>query len=152
MVNFTDALNTKVGDVERPPLLPIGEYTAKVAKVPTMDTIAQDRFDVCDFTLQITGVVEADEDDITEFGNVVGQNVRHRFMFNKEDETNFQRSLFNLRRFLEEHLKCCKDKDDLKVALNNSVGADCTIQVRHRPDPQDAEIKYVEVARTAPIE
>lgn len=156
-INFTDALNKKVGDLERPPLVPIGLYLTTVQKVPTMDTIAQDRFDVVDFPLVVAAPVEVDEDELKDFrdstgGDVIGQPVRLRFMFNKEDEVAFKRALFNLRRFLEEHLKCASSDVELKVALNNSVNGQCHTQIGHRPDPNDSEVQYIDVRRTLPVE
>ncbi len=151
-MNFADVLTTKISDVERPPLLPIGTYRARVSKVPSMDSIADGRFDVCDFTLQLQEAVEVDEDELAPFGDLTKQTVQHRFMFNTEDEANFKRTLFNLRRFLEEHLGCASDGDELKVALNNSVNSECLIDISHRPDQNDPEVKYVQVRRTAPVE
>lgn len=151
-MDFKDALSTKLGDVERPPILPIGLYLCTVTKVPDMGTAGQDKYDTVDFNFAVTQAIEVDEDDLADFGNVVGQTIRHRFMFNKEDEVNFARSLFNIRRFLEDHLKCAKPKDELKKALNDCVNHSCYIQVRHRPDPNDSEITYTDVARTLPVE
>lgn len=151
-MNFADALNQKIGDVERPPLLPMGTYRARVTKVPAMDTISDGAWDVLDFTLQIVEAVEVDEDELGVFDDITSQTIRHRFMFNTQDNVAFQRTLFGLRRFLEEHLGCASDDDELKMALNNSVGSECLIDVRHRPDKNDPEVKYVEVGRTAPVE
>lgn len=152
-MDFKDALTTKIGDMERPPVLPIGLYLCAVSKVPELGTAGQDKYDTVDFTLAIKQPIEVDKDDLKDYGgNVVGQTIRHRFMFNKEDEVNFARSLFNIRRFLEEHLKCATTKTELKKALNDSVNHSCYVQVRHRPDPTDAEITYTDVARTLPVE
>ncbi len=151
-MDFKDALSTKIGEMERPPVIPIGLYLGTVKKVPDMGTAGQDKYDTVDFTLAITQAIEVDEDDLAEYGNVVGQTIRHRFMFDKEDEMKFARSLFNIRRFLEEHLQCAKPKDELKKALNDCVNHSCYVQIRHRPDPVDPEVTYTDVARTLPTE
>lgn len=151
-INFSEVLNKKIDAVERPPLIPIGLYRARVSKIPAQDTISDGRFDVVDFTLQLLEPVEVDEDELAAFGPITSQTVLHRFMFNTEDQNAFDRSLFNLRRFLEDHLRVTDGSDDIKSALDNSVNSECLVQVAHRPDPNDAEIKYVQVRRTAPVE
>lgn len=154
MVNFTDHLDKKGSEIERPPIIPIGHYIAKVTKQPEFNKVGSpgNEFDTCDFVMQITCVVEADDDEIAEYGDVTKATVRHRFMFDKQDETRQQRSLFNLKRFLEDHLGCMTEKESIKVGLANAVGAECTITISHRPDPNDPEIKYDQVGRTAAVE
>lgn len=151
MVNFNDVLDTDTSTVERPPLLPIGTYRVAVSKVPVMDTIAQDAFDVVDFPMSVKEAMEdVDQDDLAAYGNYQNAPLRHRFMFDKEDETKFARSEYNLKRFLTEHLNL--PDGPFKELLSNSVGQECLVQVRWRADKNDPEIQYVEVARTAPLE
>jgi len=153
-LNFSDALNTKTSEIERPPLLPIGHYIAIVEKMPSFDTIADGRFDVVDFILKIQSAGDdIDPDDIEEYGDVTAARVRHRFLFNKEEQANFNQTLYNLKRFLQEHLLIdMNDDTPLKESLNNALNQQCLIAIKWRADRNDAEIQYAEVARTAPVE
>lgn len=155
MVNFADALNTKTGSIERPPLIPVGTYTAIVAKPPSMETISDGKWDVLDFQLRL----QAPQDDVdmealAEYGGLGPQSVlRHRFMFSKDDEAAFKRTLFNLKRFLEDHLKIeGNDETPLKQMIDGAVNMQCLVYVKWRADKNDTELFYNEVGKTAPIE
>lgn len=154
-MNFQEALNTRAEEIERPALIPVGLYKATVIKVPTMDTIADGRFDVCDFILRLTEPVEGvDEDELRAYGGLTqGSIIRHRFLFNKEDDANFKRTLFHLKTFLRDHLQVdFPDSMPLKQALNESVNSQCIVLIRNRPDKNNADNVYSEVGKTAPIQ
>ena len=155
-VNFTDALQVKGGDIERPALLPVGTYRAVVDKIPAFDVIGDGKWDTVDFPMK---VVEAGEDVDAEalaaFGPLTNVRLRRRFMFSKaeEDSTSNDQSMFNLRRFLEDHLLIDGfQKKTLKQSLADAVGQQCLIYVRWRADKNDAEIQYAEIGKTLPLE
>jgi len=154
MVNFAEALNTKAGDIERPPLVPVGHYRVLSEKVPALDSVADGKYDIVDFQLKVLEALEdVDADELAEFGSIADARLRRRFMFDTEDESNFKRSLYNLKRFLLEHLQVDgNDKTDLKELLNNSINQECIAQVRWTTDKRDGETQYAEVGRTAPVE
>jgi len=158
-LNFADALNTKVGDIERPPILPVGTYLCTVSKIPSMDTVGQGLWDTVDFNFNIIAPQDdVDQEALDEFAAKAGtvtshRGLRQRFMFNKSDEGEFARSLFNLRRFLSDSLLIDKvDKIPLKQALDNSVNAQCYVTVKWRQDKNDADVQYAEVGRTAAVD
>lgn len=156
MVNFNDIADTKIDDIERPPLVPIGSYICVVEKTPAQDNVGQGRFDTVDFILKVIQASEdVDLDDIKEFekkgGSISEVRLRHRFMFNTEDEGAAKRSLYNLKRFLEDHLKV-EGAASIREALATSVGHQCMVEVKWRPDQNDPEVQYPEVKRTAPVE
>jgi hypothetical protein len=155
MVNFADALNTKTGSIERPPLIPVGTYTAIVSKPPSMETISDGKWDVLDFQLRLQQPQEdVDQEALGEYGGLGPQSVlRHRFMFSKDDEAAFKRTLFNLKRFLQDHLKIDGNDDTpLKQMIDGSVNMQCLVYVKWRADKNDTELFYNEVGKTAPIE
>lgn len=154
VMNFQDAAKMKTSEIERPPLVPMGTYRAVVKKVPATETIADGRFDTCDFVLGLVEAVEVDEAELKAYGGLTANTVmRHRFMFNKEDQALFDRSLYNLKRFLLDHLKVDAAEDDpLVQTLNASVNTQCLVFVGHRADKNDAEIMYSEIKKTAPLE
>ena len=157
-MRFSDALDRKGEEIERPPLVPIGTYLWTVKSMPETDSIADGRFDVVDFKLGcIAPQEDVDPDALAEYaakaGNIAGMTRRHRFLFNTEDEGAFNRTLFNLKRFMKEHLQI-EEMDDisLKEALALAVNRQCLASVKWRPDPRDPEIMYDEIDRTAPAE
>lgn len=153
VMNFADALNVKSEEIERPPLMPVGTYRWIVEKIPSQDTIADGRYDVCDFTLKCMGAEDdVDEEDLAKFGDVTKVRRRLRFMFNKEDEAEFGRSLFRLKQFLTETLGIEEGNKSLKEMLNESVNMPLKADIRWRADKNDPEKQYDEIGRTAPIE
>lgn len=155
MVNFADALNTKAGSIERPPLIPVGTYVAVVSKVPSMETIGDGKWDVLDFQLRLQAPQDdVDAEDLAAYGGLGPQSVlRHRFMFSKDDEAAFKRTLFNLKRFLEDHLKVEADENTpLKQLIDQSVNHQCLAYVKWRADKNDPELFYNEIGKTAPAE
>ena len=109
MVDFRKILGTKVEDVKRPPLIPVGTYRARVAKPVSYDEISNGRFKVMDFQLQLVEpMADVDADALTEYGGLgKGSVLTHRFMFSTEEgpeaAANVERTVFNLKRFRRRH-------------------------------------------------
>lgn len=159
MVNFADALKVNVEDVERPPLPPQGHYTFRVSKQPTFGEVGSEEkgmYDTIDFRLQ---AVEAHEDvdaeDLETAGGVGAINLRHRFMFNQGDDPESQQrhaqSMFNLRRFLTDHLEIDAGDMSMAQAIDASIGHMCKANVQWRQNPNNAEEYFAEIGRTAPV-
>lgn len=152
-LNFRDIANKKLDDVERPPLPPVGTYLWQITKVPTIETLSGDKWDVVDFQLKaIAPTEDVDADAIAEFGSVNKIFTRHRFMFNKEDQAEFDRSLFNMRRFLEEHVKCATKDMSITEALNASVNQQVLASIVWKADKNDPELMHANIGRTAPVD
>ena len=152
-VNLMDALNQNIGDVERPPLPPQGNYIFKIEKVPDIREVGQGAYETVDFTCRgVEARDDVDADELAEFGPVINIQIRLSFMFNKEDENKFQSSLFRLRTFLENHVQCASESDSLKEALANSLNNVFMGEVQYRPDKNDKEVMYAEIRATAPVE
>ena len=153
-MKFSDALDRKLEDVKRPPNLPVGHYTWQVNKLPEIDSFDSSRTGTTfeRITFQMTCVEardDVDADDLNDFGNVQGALNRKSFLFSadEDDKAAFERSMFNLRRFLG-HLGV-DESLSVTEALSASVGAQCVGELTHRPDPSDPEIIYAEIGRTA---
>lgn len=156
-MRFQDALDKQGQEIERPPNMPVGTYRWMVSKHPVMDTIADGRFDVVDFQLKcIEPLDDVDADALDNYGTVQGKVMRHRFMFNTDpnEKAGFDRSLYNLKIFLREHLGLGEelDKMSIKEALAESVNREVLASVSWRPDRNDPEIVYDQIDRTAPVE
>lgn len=155
-MRFSDALDRKLEDIKRPPNLPVGHYVWQVQKHPDMDDIESSKtgmtYDRIVFQLScISASDDVDEDELADFGNVQGQVQRKTFMFptDEEEKASFERTMFNLRRFLG-HLGVDENLP-LSEALANSVGQQCLGELTHRPDPNDPEVVYAEVGKTAEL-
>ena len=153
-VNFQDALDTKIGDIERPPLVPQGTYTVAVAKVPTYTAVGKDdQYQCIDFVLKIIAATDdVDEEDLANYGDVTKSSVRKRDMFDTEDKNRFAQSMFSTRRFLQDHLGVeGNDDTPIKKLLADCVNHQCLATITWRPDNRDPEIMYLEVKGTAPV-
>lgn len=154
-LDFNSILDKKLDTIERPPLIPAGTYKAVVKKPASIETIADGKYDVLDFQMQLLEPAGDDVDpaDLTAYGGCGPHAItRRRFMFNKEDEAMFKRTEFDLRRFLEDHLKCATESMSLKEAINAAVNSTCLIVMKWRADKNDPEVMYSEISKTAPIE
>lgn len=153
-MRFTDALDRKMEEVKRPPNPPVGHYTWQVKKHPDSDSFESRNtgktFDRLTFQMScVAPSDDVDPDDLSEYGDVAGFITSKSFLFDNEDEQAFDRSMYNLKRFLE-HLGV-DESLSLSEALAAAVGAQCLGELKHRPDPNDAEIVYAELGRTAEL-
>lgn len=152
-LDLTQVLDKKIEDIERPPLVPACTYdVARVDKQPVLREVNDD-WEALDFLM---APVSADMDTISqeeldEFGDITKARVRHTFMFDKNDNAAFERTLFNVRRFLEDHLGIADGDTTLKEALNAAVGATCGMTIEHRQDKQNPELYHANVKATFPI-
>lgn len=155
-MRFSDALDRKLEEIKRPPNLPVGHYVWQISKHPEMDELDSQRtgttFDRVTFQLTcLSATDDVDQDDLAAYGNVQGATQRKTFLFTRDESEKaaFDRSMFNLRRFLG-HLGVDENLP-LSEALAASVGCQCLGELTHRPDPNDPEVIYAEVGRTAEL-
>lgn len=153
-MNFMEALDTKVEDIKRPPMLPLGHYRVAVNKIPTISASEDKKYDFVDFSLKfIEATDQVDQDELREFGGLGTSTIRnHRFLFNTEEKSAFDRTLYQIKRFLMDHLKVdVPPSAPLKEMLNAAVGAQCMVQIGRRTDKNDKEIIYEDIKGTAPL-
>lgn len=155
-MNFTEALNVKVSDIERPPLIPMGVYRAVVVKIPSLDQVGSDEegWDTIDFILRLLEPMqEVSEKELAEYGGLTDSSIiNYRFMFPRNDDAGFKRTQFNVRRFCEDHLQIDGAADmSFKQMLNSAANHQCLVFVKWRADKNDPEIQYNQVAKTAPL-
>src|SRR5574343_1318505 len=157
MVDFSKVLSVKAEDVKRPPLVPIGTYRARVNKPATFDEIASGKFKVIDFSLLLVEAQpDVSEEELKEYGGLGPSAVmRNRFMFDNsgnddaETKAKLDRTVFNLKRFLVDSLGLDEATGSLNELIPNATGQECLVSVKWRPDPQNPEIQYAEISRTA---
>lgn len=157
-MDFTKALDVKTDKIERPPLPPIGHYLFKVHKQPILDTVGKnDEYDLVTFPMQAQDIADEDVDqgELKKFGGLKMVVISHKFMFNKADDeesaASNARTLYNLKRFLCEHLGVEEGKP-LRETIDAAVGMTCIANIQYRPDKNNPEVVYAEIGRTAPVE
>ena len=150
-INFADVAAKPIADVERPPLPPVGTYRWRIGKLPEQTTSGNGEWDIVNFSVQ---AVEAlDDVEVSEYpGDIANIRQSVRFMFNKLDEAEFEKSLFRLRTFLEKHVKCAEADHTIGQALNASVNGEFCGAIAWKQDKDDPEIFYANISRTAPVE
>lgn len=151
-MRFTEALDRKLEDVKRPPNLPIGHYVMQVQKHPEIiDRDGQNgSFQIVKFNMVVVSPHDdVDPDDLEDYGNVEGALLSRDFIFSNspDDKAKFEQSMFNLKRFLG-HLGV-DESLSLTEAFAACPGSQCLAKIKHRPDPNDPEIIYQDIERTA---
>jgi hypothetical protein len=150
-LNFADVASKKVADVERPPLPPVGTYRWVITKLPAQTTSNDGKWDI--LTVSCRAIEALDDVDMTDYkGDVTSINNSVRFMFNKEDEAEFDKSLYRATSFFEKHVRCADEGDTIGQALNKSVNQQFLGSIAWAQDKNDPEIFHANIARTAPLD
>lgn len=159
MPNFASILDAPVASIEKPKLAPVGTYIMAVQGIPKSGELTAResgvKFDTLTYNLRGVSVADVDPDAFAEFGSPASTIiVRHQFMFNTEDENEFNKSFDRWRNFLT-HLGFSEAdlQRSTKELVNESGigGKQCLVLIRHRQDNRDANNFYTEVDRTAPL-
>ena len=146
MANFNELASKKLSEVERPVLLPVGDYRMSVTKLPTVTD--KPEWEIVEFSLRPLEAITA---DISDYKGEIGNNpMRLAFLFDKNDEVAADKTMFRLRTFLEKHLGLGDDMS-VKEAMNASVNAQCLASVQHVQDKNDKELFHANVTATAPL-
>lgn len=122
-VDFESILSKNVDDVERPKPLPEGHYTARITDY-SQETSAQKGTPGIQFTFTIEEPGDdVEEDELEEFGSVVGKTQKHTFWVTENSE-------FRLKEFLQDHVGL--SGDTFGEMLQNCQGELVTIEISHR--------------------
>lgn len=150
-LNFADAASKKIADIERPPLPPVGTYRFSITKLPSSSTTNDEKWDI--LSIPCRALEAMDDVDMTDYnGAVEGILNNVKFMFNKEDEAEFEKSLYRARTFFEKHVKCAEETDSLAQAMNKSVNQQFLGSIVWTADKNDPEVFHANIARTAPLD
>jgi hypothetical protein len=152
-LNFNEIATERLGDIERPPLPPAGTYVFQVTKLAEVITTKDEAWDMVTFPMKaVAPTDDVDPGELESFGKLDNVRIGHRFIFDKNDQVSFDKTKYQLRRFLEEHLKCADENTSLKEAMNNAVGQQCLGTVIWKADKEDKELFHANIGRTAPVE
>lgn len=150
--DFRNVLGTKVEDIKRPPLIPVGTYRARVNKPVSFDETQSGSYKMMDFSMQLVEPqLDVSAEDLENYGGLGPTAVlRNRFMFNTEDSTEAKasndRAVFRMKQFLSDHLKV--SGEDLNELAANALNHECLVVVKWRADKNDPEIQYNEISKT----
>lgn len=153
MPNFNDIAKKKLAEVEKPPLPPQGHFRWQVSKIPAMTTSGDKKWEIVNFPVRAVEAMEdVDPDELAAVGGVEKIVNRIGFMFNTEDETEFERTEYRLRVFLEEHLKCADASQSIAEGMNNSLNQQFIAPIEWVKDKKDDSTFHANLGKTAPVE
>jgi hypothetical protein len=160
-VNFDDIGSMTLENVTRPPLAPLGTYRFQITKIPAWSDIESPNGKWRALEFQCRGIAPTEDVDMDAFqayGDAKNIMVRKSFMFTKdpEDKAGFDQTMFNLKTFLNEHLGLPVtdpngDPIPLNLLLNNSVNKQFLGVLRYREDKNNADNKFHDLGKTAPV-
>lgn len=140
-MNFMDALNTKVGQIEKPKTVPIGTYLWKVVKPHKERQISKGEWNVVDIPVCPFAVDElandVDPDDLESYGALsqAGNQISFMFPTDTAKSADFEKTLYALRKFLLDVLRVDGDDEStIKELLAKSVGCEFKAQASYRHD------------------
>lgn len=153
-MDFNKIQNTKMADVERPPMIPPGTYVWAVKEVPTMEDSGDGKWKFVTFKMQaINPQDDVDQEALQKYGSLQTAVRTIRFIFNNEESeesADNMRAAFNLKTFLERSLGMDPNAT-LKENMSSCVGAQCLGPIRWRTDKNDPDRTYDEIGKTAPV-
>lgn len=153
MARFSEILDRNLETIKRPPPPPQGYYVARVTKMPDPAEEMSTKVGTMEkltIQLELVRAEEVDDDELREYGDPAGVPLRRDFLFSLEDENRAKQTEFQLRRFLE-HTGADQGATTVQEAFANLPNAQVLVEVSHRADPNDPEIVYPEIRRTAPL-
>lgn len=151
MPNFTDILNKKADDIEKPPLPPQGTYRFRVTKVPEFKEVGNGEWDMV--IIPVVAVEAMDNVDLDGYnGDVSNIRLSKTFLFSKNDEVGFAQTQYQFRQFLEHHAGVLENNMKIEEALNKLVGAEFLGDVVWREDNRNEGEFIANIAKTAPVD
>lgn len=150
-LSFSSIADKKIDEIERPPLPPVGTYRWKISKLPEISKSNDEKWEI--LTVNVRAVEALDDVDMDSYkGEVSGIMQSVRFMFNLEDEAEFEKTLFRVRTFFEKHVKSAEPGMTIPQAINASVGQEFLGTIAWKQDKQDADIFHANISKTAPLD
>ena len=148
MTSFSDILNKRGDQIERPKPLPVGHYMAMVKGLPEQATIGKSSTPALVFILTIMSPLEdVDQQSLMECGGAAGKTMRHTLYLQGKDENAQKAVEWRLRQFLEQ-LGCFSESKTLAECIQESPGRALRIEVSHRPS-DDCQMIYTDIKSTS---
>jgi len=155
-MDFSQALDVKVDDIETPPLLPQGTYIWKITKLPVSETSSSGEWSWVSFNcVAIAAEEDVDTDELDAYGSLSGAFGQVRFMAptDPEQTTEFNRALDQIKKFCLNTLRVEVDGDaNLSELLNGAVGCEFYARAVHEIRKNDPDITDLRVKGWAPLD
>lgn len=162
-VNFDDIGSMTMENVTRPPLAPLGTYVFAVTKIPAWSDVDSEKGHWRSLTFMCRGVrptEDVDMDAFQAFGDAKNILVNKSFMFTKDqdDKAGFDQTMFNLKQFLGDaglDLPLVDPDGNgipLNLLLNNSVNKQFLGVLKYRENKNNADEKFHDLGKTAPLQ
>lgn len=155
-MNFLEALNTKVADITKPPLLPVGTYLWGVHKPHRESTSKDGKWSTIEIPVvpkePYSDAEDVNVDELSLYGDLKQGVNSIRFMLDNtaEGTVAIDKFMYNLKRFLLDTLKVEGDDDStLKELLGKMVGSELLAQASHRQS--DTGEVFCDVKNWAPV-
>lgn len=152
-MNFADIASKPVADIEQPPLPPVGDYRWRIMKLPETQKSQDGKWE---FLRVFCKVVEPmDNVDLADYpGDPANITLSKQFVFNCEDDVEFEKTLFSVKQFFEKHVQCAEEGMTMGQVLNASVNGEFIGSVAWDKDKRDesGETFQAVIKRTAPVE
>ncbi len=143
-VNFSAILQNQASAIEKPKPLPIGSYICTNPALPEFKELGQNKTPCAEFSLKVMASSDdVDPEQLAEFGDYKGKNVRHR-MFLSEN------SLFRSKEELVKAFALEEEGKNLGQLFNETVNKQVLVTIKHTPTQDGTDI-YAEVEGIAAV-
>ena len=155
-MDFNSALDVQASDIEKPPVLPQGNYIWNINKVPAITESKSGEWSICEFPLKaVSAEDDVDPDDLEAFGDISGAFGRISFMMptDPDKEADAKRTLYRLKKFCLDTLHVDVDDPEnatVKELLDASVNCQFYAQNVWRT-ADDGEV-YTDQKNWAPLD
>jgi hypothetical protein len=153
--DFNEALDTKANEVEKPAVLPQGNYIWRVSKPPVASTSKSGEWSILEFPLAcVSADDDVDPDDLEAFGPLDSTYNRVTFMAPTDPtkEQDVKKTLYRLTKFLQETLRVdCEDDATVKEMLANAMNCQLYATASWTPS-DDGTDTYVNLKNLAPLD
>lgn len=150
MQSFSDIAAKKAAEIERPPLPPAGTYRWQVTKLPTQRKSKDEMWEFVEFP--VIAMEAMDNVDVDSYkGEISKISSTLSFIFDRNDTTKFEQTLYNYRMFLERSLGIDLGKMSIAEATNAAVGGQFLADLNHEINSETGD-SFARIARkTAPV-
>ena len=142
MTSFSDALNRKADEIEKPKPLPVGTYVCTIPGPPEMKELGQQQTPAAIYQVRVVSPgPDVDSEALMAMGGVQNKTLRLTFFLTED-------ALYRFRDFLVETLGIESNGRALGEMMPDSVNRMFNATIKHRPSPDGTQL-YAEIDRTS---
>lgn len=152
--DFKEIAKTKLDEVKKVPLPPVGTYRWVITKLPAIrDFKGGDGTEYQSVEFPVQAVQALEDVDVTEYPGEISE-IRQSlsFMFDRNDEVAFIQAQNRVKNFLVNILQCVGEDASLAEGFNASVKKQFLAPITWTPDKKDESIIRANIGRVAPLD